>query len=92
VLDDFSRYIIAWKLCTTMKAEDVTDTLTLALRASGCDSTRVVQRPRLLSDNGPSYVSSDLAAWGYPTKAWTTPAVRPATPRHRARSNDGTRL
>jgi hypothetical protein len=23
VLDDFSRYIIAWKLCTTMKAEDV---------------------------------------------------------------------
>ena len=27
ILDDFSRYIIAWKLCTTMKAEDVTDTL-----------------------------------------------------------------
>jgi putative transposase len=26
VLDDFSRYIIAWKLCTTMKAEDVTTT------------------------------------------------------------------
>jgi putative transposase len=63
VLDDFSRYIIAWKLCTTMKAEDVTDTLTLALRASSCDSAKVVQRPRLLSDNGPSYVSSDLAAW-----------------------------
>ena len=63
VLDDFSRYIIAWKLCTTMKAGDVTDTLTLALQASGCDSARVVQRPRLLSDNGPSYVSSDLAAW-----------------------------
>jgi transposase InsO family protein len=63
VLDDFSRYIIAWKLCTTMKAGDVTDTLTMALRASGCDSARVAQRPRLLSDNGPSYVSSDLAAW-----------------------------
>jgi len=26
VLDDFSRYILAWKLCTTMKAEDVTAT------------------------------------------------------------------
>jgi transposase InsO family protein len=63
VLDDFSRYIIAWKLCTTMKAGDVTDTLTIALQASGCDSARVAQRPRLLSDNGPSYVSSDLAAW-----------------------------
>ena len=24
ILDDFSRYIIAWKLCTTMKVEDVT--------------------------------------------------------------------
>jgi len=63
ILDDYSRYVIAWKLCTTMKAADVTDTLTMALRASGCDSARVVQRPRLLSDNGPSYVSSDLAEW-----------------------------
>jgi len=26
ILDDFSRYIVAWKLCTTMKAEDVTET------------------------------------------------------------------
>ena len=25
VLDDFSRYIIAWKLCTTMKGDDVTN-------------------------------------------------------------------
>jgi transposase InsO family protein len=30
VLDDFSRYILAWKLCTTTKAEDVTDTLEAA--------------------------------------------------------------
>jgi putative transposase len=35
VLDDFSRYIVAWKLCTTMKADDVTATLDLALQASG---------------------------------------------------------
>lgn len=32
VLDDFSRYIVAWKLCTTMKAEDVTETLSMALQ------------------------------------------------------------
>ena len=63
VLDDFSRYIIAWKLCTTMKAEDVTATLDLALQASGLDQARVVHRPRLLSDNGSSYVSADLAKW-----------------------------
>ena len=56
ILDDFSRYIIAWKLCTTMKAEDVTDTLKLALKASGCDRARVNHKPRLLSDNGASYV------------------------------------
>ena len=37
ILDDYARYIVAWKLSTTMKAEDVTDTLTLALKASGCD-------------------------------------------------------
>ena len=41
ILDDFSRYVIAWKLCTTMRAADVTDTLQLALDASGCGSVRV---------------------------------------------------
>ena len=63
VLDDFSRYIIAWKLCTTMKAEDVVATLDLALKASGLDQATVVHRPRLLSDNGSSYISADLAKW-----------------------------
>ena len=63
VLDDFSRYIIAWKLCTTMKVGDVTDTLDLALTASGCDQAKVVHRPRLLSDNGSSYLAGDLAEW-----------------------------
>jgi putative transposase len=63
VLDDFSRYIIAWKLCSTMKAEDVTATLNLALNASGLDQAKVIHRPRLLSDNGSSYISSDLAKW-----------------------------
>jgi len=63
ILDDYSRYIIAWKLCTTMKAGDVTDTLDLALQASGCDQATVVHRPRLLSDNGASYISGELADW-----------------------------
>ena len=63
ILDDFSRFIIAWKLCTSMTAEDVTATLDLALKASGLDRVTVVHRPRLLSDNGSSYVSADLAEW-----------------------------
>jgi putative transposase len=63
VLDDFSRFIVAWKLCATMKALDVTATLDLALAASGLDQMTVVHRPRLLSDNGSSYVATDLAEW-----------------------------
>jgi putative transposase len=63
ILDDYSRYIVAWKLCTTMKVEDVTDTLTMALKASGCDQARIVHKPRLLSDNGSSYIAGDLADW-----------------------------
>ena len=63
VLDDFSRYVIAWKLCTTMAASDVTDTLELALTASGCNEVRVRHRPRLLSDNGPSYIAGELVQW-----------------------------
>ena len=63
ILDDYSRYIIAWKLCTTMRADDVTETLNLALKASGCDRAEAVHKPRLLSDNGSSYISGDLAEW-----------------------------
>jgi putative transposase len=63
ILDDFSRYILAWKLCTTMRASDVTETLNLALAASGCNGVTVVQRPRMLSDNGPCYVARELGKW-----------------------------
>ena len=63
VLDDYSRYIIAWRLCSTMCASDVTDSLDLALAASGCDSATVLHKPRLLSDNGPSYIAGELAEY-----------------------------
>ncbi len=46
-----------------MCASDVTETLDLALEASGLDRATVVHRPRLLSDNGASYVAGDLAKW-----------------------------
>lgn len=63
VLDDYSRYIIAYKFTPTMMTSDVTDTLDLALQASGCDQAKVIHKPRLLSDNGPSYVSAELAEY-----------------------------
>lgn len=63
VMDDYSRYIISWRLCRTMGAADVAATLQDALEATGLDSASVRHRPRLLSDNGPCYVSSELKAW-----------------------------
>ena len=63
VLDDFSRFVVAWRLCSTMKAEDVTATLNPALTASGLDRVRVRHRPRLLSDNGASCIAGELAEW-----------------------------
>ena len=46
-----------------MCASDVTATLDRALAASGLDRVNVAHRPRLLSDNGASYVAGDLANW-----------------------------
>ena len=46
-----------------MRADDVTETLMLALEASGCNRAEVVHKPRLLSDNGSSYIAGDLADW-----------------------------
>ena len=61
VIDDYSRYILAWKLTTGMAATDVQDTLEAALAFTGVEHIQVRHRPRLLSDNGPAYLSSDLA-------------------------------
>lgn len=60
VLDDFSRYILAWKLTPTMSATNVQDTLLMALASTGLDHVLVQHRPRLLSDNGSCYVSQEL--------------------------------
>lgn len=60
VLDDYSRYIIAWKLFTTMTSTDVTDLLDEAVHQTGIEQVAVRHRPRLLSDNGSAYVSHEL--------------------------------
>jgi len=61
ILDDYLHYIIAWKLCAGMAASDVQDTLNLALEETGLNQANVVHRLRLLSDNGPWYISGQLA-------------------------------
>ena len=57
-MDDYSRYILAWKLSTSMGASDVTRTLDMA--KAGIDTVKVRHRPRLLSDNDPCYISKEL--------------------------------
>ncbi|WP_276682013.1 transposase family protein [Empedobacter brevis] len=54
---DYSRYIIHWKLCSSMKAEDLKRTVK---RAKEKATLKTKQKPNLLSDNGSCYVSSEL--------------------------------
>ena len=63
ILDDFSRYILAWRLSSTMASADVQDTLDIALAETGVTHVKVKHRPRLLSDNGPAFISDALAAY-----------------------------
>lgn len=79
VLDDYSRYIVAWKLTTGMAATDVTDTLDLAISKSRIDSVKVKHRPRLLSDNGSCYISGQLRDY-LDTKGMTHTRGKPYHP------------
>ena len=56
-----SRYIITYGVHDGSRGCD--ETLKRALRASDCDDTQVAHRPLLLSDNGASYIATDLAKW-----------------------------
>jgi len=60
ILDDYSRYILAWRLCTGMAAEQVKQTIGEAIRFTGVGDPKVWHCPRLLSDNGPCFVSKAL--------------------------------
>lgn len=60
ILDDFSRYILAWLLTSTMATDDVKNTLDMAVSKTGITGVKVRHRPRLLSDNGPCYLAGDL--------------------------------
>jgi putative transposase len=64
VLDDFSRYILAWRLSDTMATDDVERTLDIAREQAGItERITVHHRPRLLTDNGPCFVSQALATY-----------------------------
>lgn len=58
VLDDYSRYIVCWELCSSMTSKDAEQSIESALQCTGLKNNNP---PRLLSDNGSCYISSNLA-------------------------------
>jgi putative transposase len=57
VLDDYSRFLLAWELKTDMTSASISDVVEQAVEWTGMKDLPVEQRPRLLSDNGSSYLS-----------------------------------
>lgn len=58
ILDDFSRYIVFWELCSNMTSKDAQQSIESALLCTGLKNNNP---PRLLSDNGSCYISNNLA-------------------------------
>lgn len=57
ILDDYSRYIIHWELCSTMKSDDVKRCVNQAVKKA---NVKKKEPPKLLSDNGSCYIAKDL--------------------------------
>ena len=60
VLDDYSRYIVHWELCSNMKVDDVKRTVDTAIVKAKLITK---QPPRLLSDNGSCYIATELKSY-----------------------------
>ena len=57
VMDDYSRFILAWKVQRDMTADSLIEVVQDAVDATGMDAVQFHDRTRLLSDNGSGYVS-----------------------------------
>ena len=57
VMDDYSRFILAWKLQKDMSANSLIEVVQDAVDATGMTDVPVEDRAKLLSDNGAGYVS-----------------------------------
>jgi len=56
VMDDYSRFILAWKLQRDMSANSLIEVIQEAVDATGMTEVPVEDRTKLLSDNGAGYV------------------------------------
>ena len=57
VMDNFSRFIIAWRLQRDITANAFIEVVQDAVDLTGMTDVRWEHRTRLLSDNGPGYIS-----------------------------------
>jgi len=57
VMDDYSRFILAWELKSDMAAGSLIDVVQQAVDLTGMTDVPVEDRTVLLSDNGPGYIS-----------------------------------
>lgn len=57
VMDDYSRFILAWRLQIDMTSGSLIEVVQDAVDLTGMTEVPVDDRARLLSDNGPGYVS-----------------------------------
>ncbi len=57
VMDDYSRFILAWKLQKDMSANSLIEVIQEAVDATDMTEVPVEDRTKLLSDNGAGYVS-----------------------------------
>jgi len=63
VMDDFSRFIIAWELQVDMTADSLIDVVQEAVDVTGMTDVPVEDRTALLSDNGSGYLSRKFAEY-----------------------------
>jgi transposase InsO family protein len=63
VLDDYSRYILAWRLQMDMTAQSLIEVVQEAVDRTGMYEVPLRDRTKLLSDNGPGYLSRTFAEY-----------------------------
>jgi len=63
VMDDYSRFILAWELKSDMAAGSLIDVVQKAIDATGMTDIPVEDRTVLLSDNGAGYVSRQFGEY-----------------------------
>lgn len=62
-MDNHSRFILAWKLCQNMSAEEIKRSVDRAVFVSWLKHVHVIHRTRLLSDNGSCCIFKELSQY-----------------------------